>query len=116
MSTTTTIPELTVRPVLIVLLHTAENGYQCSDPTCPCQEVAAPVVDSYLVKEPSWLRELYRPISSGSYYEPDEAAPIWQLTEEEEEIEDLIEDDDYPSKEQIDAMFSDYSGWQSDYL
>lgn len=73
-------------------------------------------LDDLAASEPSWLSELYRPLSSGSYYEPDEAAPIWQSVEEDEEIEDSIDDDDYPSEEQVDAMYSDYSGWQSDYL
>jgi len=113
---TTTIATITQAPILPVWMldapiHAEANNLTCGDPTCPCAEDAGEVVESTLASEPSWVREQYRPLSSGSYYEPDEAAPVWQLTEEEEEIEDSIEDDDYPSEEQIDAMFSDYSGW-----
>lgn len=118
---TTTIATITQAPILPVWmldapLHTEANNFICDDPTCPCQEDAPVIVESTLVSEPSWLREQYRPIPSNDYYEPDEAAPVWQSVEEDEEIEDCIEDDDYPSEEQVDAMYSDCSGWSSDYL
>lgn len=29
----------TVIPMLDPIIHTAENGYTCSDPTCPCQNL-----------------------------------------------------------------------------
>jgi hypothetical protein len=69
-------------------VHTEANNFICDDPTCPCQAEAAPVVES---------------VCDNPYCEC------------RAEYEDYI-DDDYPSEEQIEAMYSDYSGWQSDYL
>jgi hypothetical protein len=93
MPTTTAIATIDQSPILPVWMidepiHTEANNFTCGDPTCPCAE-DAPVIVSSICDDPYCSCR--------------------------DEYQDYI-DDDYPSEDEIEAMYSDYSGWQSDYL
>ncbi len=51
MTTITTISQAPILPVWMLdeLVHTFENGYRCSDPSCPCneEEIEDFIVDEY---------------------------------------------------------------------